>query len=196
MTLSRAHQTAVFVRTNPNASGKFRERAARLVESFNQPGNSLPGTIKADIYSVLPNGEAYRGLVWEHDESESFGYVGLSSPEMRTAAKAAGYAQSVVVDTTETETVDYTAPAETIVAWDDEDDYDDDEDDDDYAGYVGVVSDFTSVDTEPALNVDAEDDGTAKLLFDVLFGTPLESTVAATPPSIVINIENYYGPAV
>lgn len=174
MSLNKSHQTAVFFRTNPDASAKHRERAARAAESFNQPGTSPVGTIKADIYSVLPNGYVFPGLVWNTYEVQGLGFVGVSSPDMRAAAKEAGYALTVIIDTTETEVADYT----NVTVDDDEYGYDDDEYDDEPLPNIGF--------NEKGDPADVSDDALNALLLDVLF-PPIVEAPAST--GLVINVE-------
>lgn len=88
--LSRSHQTAVFVRT-ADATSRFQERAARLVESLNRSGSSPDGTIKADVYSVDAAGNVTAGLNFDAPAVES------ADEDLVATARAAGYNQAVVV---------------------------------------------------------------------------------------------------
>lgn len=87
-TLSRNHQTAVFVRTD-GATDTFIERAKRLVGSLNRSGDS--STIKADVYSVDIAGNVTAGLNFASPAVDS------NDDDLVAAARAAGYNQAVVV---------------------------------------------------------------------------------------------------
>lgn len=92
--LHRNHQTAVFIDV-AKPTDSFRERAERLVESLNHPGDSPDGTIKADIFSVAEDGTIYSGLVFE---PEALGKVGDTSDDgLDSLAHANDYNMAVIV---------------------------------------------------------------------------------------------------
>lgn len=122
MALSRNHQTALFVRSNPSDSAAVRNRAAGLVGSLNRdPNYADGGTIKADVYTVNEvTGEITPGytpavakpvlsasvralvadagfnLVPAYTTSVARGRV--SSPRLRSLAADAGYTATVIFD--------------------------------------------------------------------------------------------------
>lgn len=118
MALSKNHRTAVFVRTFEDDSSSERERKQAFVGSLNRsPNFSEGGTIKVDVYSVLPNGNVEAGLSWPNSKppatlvaaAQAAGFKlvptavqssggRVSSPALRRMAKDAGYVQNIVLD--------------------------------------------------------------------------------------------------
>lgn len=159
MTLSRNHQTAVFVRRTASDSAAYINRVNGLAGSLNRdPNYSEGGTIKADFYVVNDDtGEITPGTSFTAApkvdasvvaELEAAGYTvtapaskglggRLSSPYLRRLADEAGYTASLVMDAGE-EVVE--KPAASFLSritfvldeYDDDDDYYDDDDDYDY----------------------------------------------------------------
>lgn len=89
MTLNRNHQTAVFFRVPADPTYEYRERTKRLADSLNRTGDGQ-STIKADLYSVTPDGNIVSGLDLDASTSPE-----LSSPELsadvREQVEAAGF---------------------------------------------------------------------------------------------------------
>ena len=86
MSINRNHRTALFVNVSADASGDYRERAARLVESLGGPLGGTHSAIKVDIFSITPEGAVTRGLVFPTNDT--------SAPvDVQALAREAGYTQ-------------------------------------------------------------------------------------------------------